>query len=331
MASRNSIFFAGWPDEAIDCCAYHRAYFGRIKQAPKYHLSIYRQVLSLAEKSIAPKKKNEAVVLDFGCGFGLLGITAALEGWGHVSFLDMGKHEIENAKLLSKNAGISNTSFYHGDENLFSQLDPVPDVLIGLDVIEHVYNLKDFLHQAKAKLPGTTLLFTTGVVDDNFLKAPAIRKIQQADELQFTGERDALDGKSFKAVRKSILQAETTGLSGDEIEKLSTLSRGMNKQDLLQAANDYKAFGKMPDPLTHPTNTCNPITGSWTEQLLTIKQWRHIFEDAGYSLKIHTGNYNDLDNGVLKNVAAKLMNSTIDLLGLKQLAGYVIFEAHVAN
>lgn len=326
MAIDNPIFFAGWDANVVSCCHYHRQYFLRLQQAPKYYMAMYEKLLALAARSVAPKSIENANLLDFGCGLGLLGITAAKQGWGHVCFVDRGAHEMESAKKLSQKAGATQTQFSLGDENILATLQPKPDVLIAMDVIEHIYDLAAFLQITRKAMPNAVLLFTTGVVEGNLIKAPAIKKIQKQDEEVATTEHE-LKGKSFKEIRKEMIKQHSSNLSAENIEMLASLTRGKRKEDIERAVQNFEQTGGLPKPPEHATNTCNPYNGSWTEQLLTLKQWKNIFANAGYLLKVHTGSYNDADKGFAKNLAAKTINAIVHFTGRQQLAGYLVFEA----
>ena len=80
----------------------------------------------------------------------------------------------------------------------------------------------------------------------------------------------------------------------------------------------------MPEP-AHPTNTCDPITGSWTERLLTVKEYQSIYSKAGFALNVYNGFYNEWQEGK-KGSVLKLLNKTTRLLGMQGrfLSSYII-------
>jgi hypothetical protein len=88
----------------------------------------------------------------------------------------------------------------------------------------------------------------------------------------------------------------------------------MNTDDIIKAGKRFIETGLLPKPPFHPTNTCDPISGSWTERLLTIKEYNLIYEKAGFLLRVHNGFYNQWQQGTKGNIL-KMANKTIALLG----------------
>ena len=98
------------------------------------------------------------------------------------------------------------------------------------------------------------------------------------------------------------------------MNKLAKATRGLIKVDIEKAVEDYIKTKNLPTPPHHPKNTCDPITGSWTERLLTEKEYESIYNQAGFELKTYNGFYNQWQPGA-KGFALKLANKTIALLG----------------
>jgi hypothetical protein len=207
-------------------------------------------------------------------------------------------------------------------------------VLVSSDVIEHVYDINELLSIFKKNLPDTALILTTGAVAENPLRSNMMRKLQVEDEhtvsdpLQ-TKTGNPYAGLSFKEVRKRIIQKADTGnkLTPVELDELIVKTRGLNEAAITVSVNDYFDTGKMPEELKHPTNTCDPISSSWTERLLTVKEYQGIFKRGNYKLEIFAGVYNDISNTGLKKLALKLLNGIVQLTGLPQYGAYLLLEA----
>jgi|GEM_PF-6534069 len=320
----------------ITCCSYHRSYFQRIQKDAPYFVKVWEHILYYAKKAIN-KKTKEAHFFDFGCGQGLFGIFAKKSGWGKVSLMDMNSHCVENAKTLCKYSGLENISIGYGKEenvaDFFSQTAK-PDVLVSTDVIEHVYNISEMLTLFKKALPNTMLIFTTGAVAENPLRNRMMMKVQVEDELKGTDVlQTATDnpygGLNFREVRKNIIKETDTEnrLTETELNELAIKTRGQNREDVIASVYKYFKTGKMPLELRHPTNTCDPISSSWTERLLTVNEYKEIFEQNGYTLQIIPGYYNDLTNKGLKKISLKLLNIFVQFFKLPQYSAYLMLIA----
>lgn len=339
MADFSASFLQQINPEIIACCNYHKEYFERIQQDAAYFLAIYDSVLAQAEKSIQAKgkKKEEAHLLDFGCGNGLLGIYAKMKGWGSVSMMDINEHCTQNAKALTAYFQLQEVAIYTGSEEQlpdFLKGKKLPDVFISLDVIEHVYKIEHLLAILKTNLPTTTLFFSTGAIAENPLRSNHMKKLQLADEYQYT---DALQtfsdnpfaGLNFREVREKIIKStdEQQQLNEAEIATLVTKTRGQNKADIIASVKNYLQKGILPVELKHPTNTCDPISSSWTERLLTVKEYHEIFSNCGYNLSVHAGAYNDITHTGIKKGCLKLLNLLVKTFNLPQYSAYLLLEA----
>ena len=89
----------------------------------------------------------------------------------------------------------------------------------------------------------------------------------------------------------------------------------MNEQDIVICIENYLKEGVIPPQPTHPTNTCHPYTGSWTEKLVSAEEYQHIFRKYYTELIIDPGFYNEFSSG-LKTLVYKQANRFIHKTGL---------------
>lgn len=323
----------------ITCCNYHRDYFIRIQKVAGYFCTIYDHVLSIASERLDKQgiPVKDARLLDFGCGLGLLGVYAKRNGWQQVSLMDINEHCTQNASTLAKAWQVPDLRIQKGSEDAVAEFFkevPLPHVVISLDVIEHVYDIRQMLAHFKATMPEATLYFTTGAIAENPLRYRAIKKLQRTDEHDCTDELQTFSnnpfaGWSFRAMRRKIIQTADIKkcLSDSEIDLLITHTRGQHQADILQSVNTYLQTGALPPLLAHPTNTCDPISSSWTERLLTVKEYHEIFSDCGYNLSVHAGAYNDITHTGIKKGCLKLLNLLVKTFNLPQYSAYLLLEA----
>ena len=72
---------------------------------------------------------------------------------------------------------------------------------------------------------------------------------------------------------------------------LSINTRGLIKDNIEKVVNDYIKTGEVPSKMKHPTNTCDPYTGSWTEKLIDLKQLKTYIKSREISLLISSNSF----------------------------------------
>jgi hypothetical protein len=122
---------------------------------------------------------------------------------------------------------------------------------------------------------------------------------------------DRFAGLPFRDIRRSIIQEQFSTIPTEQLNKLVTATRGLNKADLLRATEICLQTGTLPVP-QHASNTCDPITGSWTERLLTIAEYKAMYYKAGFGLEVHNGFYNQWQKGA-KAISLRVLNTVINL------------------
>lgn len=303
----------------LEMAAYPKKYLELLLQHKTYYLHIYAHVLDrlTANTNVA---KERLVLVDYGAGNGMLGLFAKYCGFGRVYLNDVSGPFLEAAVQLSKQLGIEADGYIEGDIDTVRKLfkeQHMPNAIIGTDVIEHIYNLNHFFTTIAGINPKMVTVFTTASVTSNPIKTKQLKQLQHKDELVESNAEHAIPGDEFAGmpfikIRGRIIKQHAPKLSRQTIDKLASATRGMNKQDILVSVNRFIEHGKMPVPPTHVTNTCDPITGSWTERLLTTKEYERIYNSAGFSLMVYNGFYNQWQGG-LKSLALNLLNKIIAL------------------
>lgn len=303
--------------EELQLELYPLDYLKELLKNPAYHLNIYAKILELAIKE---KNKEELVLIDFGTGNGLLACFAKFCGVKKVIGVDYTKDFITAAKKLS-NALQLDVEFVEANEANFHELLPnyKPQIIVGNDVIEHIYCLDAFIKNCKQLNEDVSMVFTTASVNENYCKAQNLRKLQLQDEFVSSNKKQSnylYAGLSFFEIRKRIIEDSFPLLNKSEIDLLATRTRGLQKLDIEIAVSNYINNKNLPDIIAHPTNTCDPITGSWTERLLTINEYKNLFGKENFTVEIQNGFYNQWQSGI-KQIFARAINKCILLLGKK--------------
>ena len=301
---------------------YCRKYLNHLLQHKRYYLNIYASVFDnlLSNTNL---KKEEITLIDFGAGNGLLGLFAKYCGFRKVIINDVDKSFIEAAKNLSAQLEIPIHAFICGDIPELNSycVNDKPDAIIGTDVIEHIYNLQDFFSNIRQINPDIVSVFTTSANPENYFKVRQLKRLQLKDEF-LGGTPDDFDlfgseaHESFFKMRKSIIINIAPALNEDVVEKLTTATRGLNKTDIIKFVKIFQSENIFPEAISHNTNTCNPLTGSWTERILSIVEYQNIYTANNFSLIVYQGYYNEFKKG-LKKILFMLLNKFTSIFGIR--------------
>jgi hypothetical protein len=125
-------------------------------------------------------------------------------------------------------------------------------------------------------------------------------------------ERDCL--RAYLSVRTEMVLKHSERLNikftEDEIEQLARNTRGMIETEIRKCVDEYLKTGKLPTPMSHPTNTCDPYTGNWTERLMDPHILADILSQKGFEVSILNGYYG-LREMFMMRLIAKILNMAI--------------------
>ena len=299
---------------------YPAKYLHQLIHHKAYYLHMYAAVLNKAVEEVECRIE-ELVLIDYGCGNGLLGLFAKYCGCKQVYLNDTNSSFLAAAEKLWNEMAVEVDGLIEGDISeveMFLNNKSKPHAIIGTDVIEHIYNLNIFFTTIARINPEMVTVFTTASVTDNYFKSKQLIRLQYKDEhvgsnALHAGANNKFAGLPFKKIREQLIKSYAPSLPDEKVLNLSIATRGLNKQDIFKTTDEFKNSGKMPAPPGHSTNTCDPITGSWTERLLTIDEYQLLYNQAGFSLKVYNGFYNQWQGGV-KSYILKFANKFIGLL-----------------
>jgi hypothetical protein len=329
---RNSVFhnhikefsdrLAALPASIDGISGYQAFYLSELIHNRNYYLRIYAQLLEITIGAELPSQKTS--LLDIGSGNGLLGMFAKFCGVQKVVLLEPDVQFLKASEILSSHLDIRPdafvcSSFENADLNFDVQF------VVGTDMIEHVYDLDHFI-QRLSEFDPVHFAFSTAANNENPLIRRRLKKIQYKDEMTGDGNNDSIEkGISsipFFQIRKEIIRSHFSSLPEKQIDALASSTRGKNQADILLAINRFKESGLYPVP-AGGSNTCDPLTGSWTERLLSFETYRTMFESHGFGVEFSTGFYNQWEGG-MSGAVKKMLNNFISLGGFKISPYFVI-------
>ena len=288
-----------------------------------YYIHIYVHVLQKVLENTR-LRKEDIILIDYGAGNGLLGLFAKFCGFKEVYLVDISPPFLTAARNLAANMEIAVEGILEGDITALQDFfvgKQRPHAIAGTDVIEHIYDLGHFFATIKNMNTDIITVFTTGSVTANPVKTHHLKKLQYRDEYidsnpEHSQQGNQYAGISFLEIRRRMIFKQYPQLNISQAESLARLTRGLVRRDIMKAVDLFLQNGTMPVLLTHSTNTVDPVTGSWTERLLTTKEYHVIYTGAGFSLKIYNGFYNQWKRG-MKPLFLKVVNKSIGILQKK--------------
>lgn len=285
-------------------------YFETIRQNLDYTLKIYADLLHQTQLR-STFSVAQTCLLDYGSGNGTLGLFAKFVGYGKVILNEPDPDFLNASVRLSELLQIQIVDFLHFD--LQDSTEPFlmhkPDMLVASDVIEHIYDLDCFFQQAKLLNIKLVSGFTTASNPLHPIKRRKLMALQRQDEHK--GNSGPFENHpSFASMRAMIIQETCPEFSTSNHEYWIRITRGLDRRDILKSIQHWRETGIHPIELDHPTNTCHPETGSWTERLLPLEAYARIAFRANFKVRISAGYYNTSQNPV-RRFAAMLANSII--------------------
>ena len=307
--------------DSLPISDYSRNYILRLLPSLDYYLEIYHRCLRkmLDESSCSAA---DIVMVDYGGGHGFLSLTAKTMGIGKVIYVDTNPQAVETVQVVSDKVGFGPDEVLLGDASALRQWclsnNVMPNLLLGMDVIEHIYRLEDFFADLFAINPALPMLFTTGSTPFNPYVVRRLRRIMQSDELGHGG------GPGFHTLRKRYILNHFPEMKDWEADIWATDTRGLTYPDIHVAVETHT-----PNRLADPYNTCDPATGSWTERILAIEEYQALLLPYHATLSVQNGFYNIHRKGV-KGFFSQLLNHLPRRL-FRPLAPFIILHISHAS
>lgn len=246
------------------------------------NLPYYARIYAACLKDI-PELSN-TVLVDYGGGCAFLSQFAKRLGIAKVIYVDTNADSVQTVMELKRVFGFGPDVFVHGDSHdLKSWCDEhktTPDVLVSVDVIEHIYSLDTFFSDLRSVNPSMKMVFTTASNPCNGLKMRKLCKVMLSDEQGRGAE------KGFYTQRRDFIRQRFPQLADNELDYWATNTRGLVFSDIEKAVSE-----KSPTTAIDRYNTCDPATGSWTERVLPLSEYKRLLSKYKRVLCVENGFY----------------------------------------
>jgi 2-polyprenyl-3-methyl-5-hydroxy-6-metoxy-1,4-benzoquinol methylase len=313
--------------------AYPKFYLHYLLQHKAHYIELYTKVLQKL-LNISGKQPHELVLVDYGTGNGLLAILSAVAGFSKVIAVDADPVFLKAAQLTAEALAMKGIEFVHATEENMDEWISLeqPAVLAGTDVIEHIYNLELFFQQLHHITNIEALVFTTASNPENPFIARKYKRMHLKEELiggdvddrKLFGDAHA----SFLSIRKKMIREYQPQLSDDVLNQLARATRGLRKKDIEKFVDAYLQNGTIGNVISHPTNTCDPETGSWAERMTALREFQTLFHKNGFKLQVSKGFYDRYKGNDMKQAIVSALNAFVKhvpCLGMK-LSPFIFLE-----
>ncbi|HMO62766.1 MAG TPA: hypothetical protein PKC39_12245 [Ferruginibacter sp.] len=259
---------------------------------------------------LSGKPVGSITAVDYGAGLGTLFMLGGMLGFKRFSYNDYFPEWKNIAVAVCKQLGIPVQDFITGgvkEVTAFAEAQHFTyDIVVSRNVIEHIYNLPEFYSSLYQHNPAAVIYSTTTANYHN----PVMRwyhiYIHKKTEKQY-----------YRQQRIDAIQKLQPQLGQAAVQQLAHITRGRAAADFAEAVNNFVQQKPIqPVPFLR-SNVCDCTTGVWCEHLLTQKEYETIIHTAGYKMNYTAGYWDTHYASGIKNIAAKLLNRKIHLLGNK--------------
>lgn len=308
--------------DALPISDYNLRYIRRLLPALDYYLDIYSRGLKMMLSRVS-KPPQELTLVDYGGGHGFLSLLAKQQGFRQVVYTDYNPDAVATIQTITDHLGFGPDVMLCGDIEVLRQWcereNEVPDIVMGMDVIEHIYCLDDFFSNLFSISNQMQLLFTTASTPYNRRVVHRLRQAMRDDELGHPASKNRRAKQGFRSMRRQIIAEQHPDFSDNQLTYWAAHTRGLKYDDILRAVES-----ETPNLLRDPYNTCHPITGSWTERILPISDYRNLLLPYNYRLHIVNGFYNTHRN-TTKGKLSRFFNRCLSHACSRHLAPFLYF------
>lgn len=233
---------------------------------------------------------EDKVILDAGCGFGVLSIILRLMGAREVHGIDIMESRLTTFQkmiedfhlqgIYTRYASVDNTGFP----------SKVFDMVLSNEAISHYQDVDAFLREAARVLKvGGVLIIADG---NNGANPWVVRHTRQIWERFENGPPGEIDGhqviQPYVEMRAEIIQQAYPDLPKELVQELARRTSGMTREQIVQVVDHYCQTGEMPAMFYH-SDCCpvNPKSGIVLERLFHPAELARRVETFGFRARYY--------------------------------------------
>lgn len=311
--------------ERLNISDYNKSYLNKYLSNYSFYNNLYAQlfqkIINKLEKPI-----TESTFIDYGGGCGILSYMAKEIGFKKIIFNDLYSVSVEDTKLISQKIHINIDKFICGDieqvVNYFKTEKISFDAICSFDVLEHIYNLDNWFLKLSEIESSFILVFMTSANPKNPYINSRLKKLHNSAETigfkDSKGWKKTDEKEPFNHVRAKIISSHNTSLKPKEIELLAKQTRGLRIDDIKETIDYYISNNKINYTIKHPTNTCDPYNGNWSERLIDLNKLKSIALKISPNIEFTNTLYSYSKNKIY-NLPKYLLNILLIIFGRKSL------------
>lgn len=309
--------------EELALSDYSLAYINKMMPNIDYFFDIYKCVVNDLLETIG-RPPETLTLVDYGGGHGFLSMYLKERGVRQVIYVDHNPKAVQAVTAVMNAVGVAPDVVLQGNTQQLKQWcmehDVLPDGLLGLDVIEHIYCLDDFFCDLFTMAPALPMVFTTGSNPFNIHIVNRLRRVMVLDE-----QGDGKGQEGFFHLRRRYIMEHFPEKDDKELDYWAKNTRGLIYQDVQRAVESQS-----PNLLRDPFNTCDPDTGSWTERILSLEEYRGIVQPYGSDVYIENGFYNERSRKFGKRIR-RFLNWLLRQASFTAIAPFIILNVRQKN
>ncbi|GIV17979.1 MAG: hypothetical protein KatS3mg022_3414 [Armatimonadota bacterium] len=234
---------------------------------------------------------QDKVILDAGCGYGVIAIILMLMGARKVWGLDISEERLTTFRRMIQDHRLA--------ERLDAQLrgvedtgleDRSVDAVVSNEAISHYYDVEAFLREAARVLkPGGVLLIADGNNAANPLRRRDTEEIWNRFENGPAGEVHGHKLETpYGEMRRQIIRSAAPDLPAQTVDQPAQETAYMKQEQIVHAVNEYLTTGKLPGS-RFDRRRCpvNPVSGAYMERMFHPAQLAREIEQYGFRAKYY--------------------------------------------
>ncbi len=263
---------------------YFYQYFSRFFKSPRR----FDGYLELCKYLFCTTRAKNAVVLDLGCGFGLMSTLFGLFGSKEVVAYDLNTEKIDVfQKLLFYLAQeVKNIKPVLGDSSKIEYPDEYFDVVVANETVSHVKEIENSINEVHRVLKvggqflirdGNNSLFLLGRIR----RRRFWRKIEHGpvDPSVFRSTDIPL---SFIDIRRKLILEKYPQMDREKIKLLSQKTAGLFGKEIFEAVREFEETGRISK--RPKIRYRNPITGEFPEKEINPFEIKMMLMKKGFKV-----------------------------------------------
>lgn len=306
---------------------YNKQYLAHITPVISYYKDIYIRTLFISVLALK-KDHKDLTIVDYGGGCGFLSLLLKAIKVKKVIYIDRNPQSVIAVREISRALDLAGPDMIIcGDSpdlvKWCKENQVKPELLIAIDVIEHIYNLRRFFADLTSINEELGMVFTTGSNPMN------IRKKRQLYKEMDMYEKGNIITPNYYTKRLEFITRTYPDIPAEKAREYAALTRGMIYDDIKYfiQSNNMEGTGSYTIPsLQDKHNTCDPETGNYMERILPFEEYAQYLRPHGHTLAVCTGHYYTSRKNPLTRMLARMANFLLDHIDFfrYRLSPYII-------